>query len=157
MKKLSMFAVLMIVCGIFILFYDEKCEALAEKEYMENMVSNIDTSYHIVMKQVENIHTDMKKAQVFFEQDPSFIAGTYEQYYTLLTSITLQVQKLDKYVSTLQLSCEKIGTHSNNQCVSYKQNLSALQTNYQELLQCFNITIEEYNFKTMSTFKTFGD
>lgn len=139
------------VMTVFFVTYQDHSVVLKEKEYVQNMMDNIDTSYQVTVRQMENIRGYFVQMQAFFEQDPSTIELTYSQYYALFTEIRGKMKALDKYVSSLKNYCSKIGAYQNNQCSSYQDNVDALKENYQTLVEKYNQTIAQYNLYSKSS------
>lgn len=145
MKKLLFVIPIFIVAILFLGTYYDHSKTLKSQEYVQNMMSNIDISYQVTVRQMQNIRESFLRMKGFFEQDAMGLEETYVTYYELLQTLQEKMSRLDKYILSLENYCGKIGVYQNNQCNSYQENVAFLKEDYQVLIDKYNATIREYN------------
>jgi len=151
MKRLLFIVPVIVIAILFIGTYYDHSKTLKSQEYIQNMMSNIEISYQITVRQMQNIRESFLKMKPFFEQDALAIGESYPTYYEILQQLQEKMTSLDKYISSLENYCGKIGTYQNNQCNSYQENVLLLKENYQTLIEKYNASIREYNTRMNAT------
>ncbi len=150
MKKILIILPVIAVIFLFFLTYQEKRSAFKNREYLQNMVSNVDTTYQVTVRQMEAIRGYFVKMQPFFEQKIENVGANYDIYSSLIKEIQKKMEEFDKYAQSLEEYCNKIDDYQNNECTSYQENATLLKNNYQTLIEKYNKAIDTYNLYTNS-------
>lgn len=146
MKKILFIVPAILVFGFFAVTYRDHSHVVKDQEYIQNMMSNINKSYQISVRQIESLRGYLVQMQSFFEQDVENVEQSYETYHKLFNEMYNKMQDLDRTAASLAEYCGNIGAYKNNLCTNYKENVAAVKKNYGELIKKYNSTITAYNY-----------
>lgn len=143
--KFKICSVILLLISICLIFSGYSVQFLdgfnKDKEETMEIDERIDKSYKLINQEMISIHLSMSEMQTFFELYYEEVSLKQSEYQEKLKSITIKKEYIDNEVKVLENDCKKtVNTKSKDKCQITKNNISTLDSSYQEL----NKTYEDF-------------